>query len=183
MDDKMTIMIVDDEKNILHALKRTLNCQPDWKIETYSRSTDALRHAQTTTYDLFLSDYRMPGMDGVQFLCETKALQPEAMRLILSGHTDLKALTKAINQAEIYRFISKPWEDYDLITTLAQALIHRDTLTENRRLADQVRAQQQELDKRKLTLERLKDAHPTLFQVNWEADGSVRLDEDDERNA
>jgi len=120
-------------------------------------------------------------MDGVQFLCETKALQPEAMRLILSGHTDLKALTNAINQAEIYRFISKPWEDYDLITTLILALIHRDTLTQNRRLADQVRAQQQELDKRQLALERLKNAHPTLFQVDWDTDGSVLLDEDENK--
>ncbi|MCF6255862.1 MAG: response regulator [Gammaproteobacteria bacterium] len=172
------IMIVDDEKNILHALRRALDRQFDWEIETCHIPCDALKRARATTFDLFLSDYRMPDMDGVQFLCEAKALQPEAMRLILSGHTDLKALTSAINQAEIYRFISKPWEDYDLTTTLIQALIHRDTLTENRHLADQVRAQQQELDKRKLALEQLKNAHPTLFQVDWDADGSVLLDEE-----
>ncbi len=149
------IMIVDDEENILRALKRALDHQFDWSIETYNQPAEALKRAQTTAFDLFLSDYRMPEMDGVQLLTKIKQLQPEAMRLILSGHTDITALTSAINQAEIYRFISKPWEDYDLITTLLQALIHRDILTENRRLADQVREQQRELDKRKQALNRL----------------------------
>ncbi len=173
-------MIVDDEKNILHALMRALGRPFDWEIETYHAPEDALKRARAPPFDLFLSDYRMPGMDGVQLLTEIKALQPEAMRLILSGHTDLKALMNAINEAEIYRFITKPWEDYDIIITLQQALIHRDILTENRRLADQVRAQQQELDKRKLALEQLKAAHPALFHVNWTSDGSVLLDEKDE---
>jgi len=173
------IMIVDDEENILRALKRVLDRQFDWEIETCGRPADALKRAETTAFDLFLSDYRMPEINGVQLLIDIRQLQPEAMRLILSAHTDLNALTSAINQAEIYRFISKPWEDYDLITTLIQALVHRDTLIQNRRLADQVRAQQQELDKRKLALEQLKHTHPTLFQVDWDADGSVLLDENE----
>ncbi len=173
------IMIVDDEKNILHALTRALGGRFNWEIETYHAPEDALKRTRTTPFDLFLSDYRMPGMDGVQLLTEIKALQPEAMRLILSGHTDMSALMSAINEAEIYRFITKPWEDYDITTTLQQALIHRDILTENRHLANQVRAQQQELDERKQALEQLKAAHPALFQVNRTADGSVLLNEDD----
>lgn len=171
-----TIMLVDDEENILKALKRVLGRQDNLAIETYMRPSEALKRARTTSFDLFLSDYRMPEMDGVEFLTEIKDLQPESMRMILSGHTDLTALMGAINQAEIYRFIPKPWQDYELIATIMQALQYRDILLENRLLADQVREQQQELNKRKNVLDRYKEQHPELFVVEWSADGSILLD-------
>lgn len=171
-----TIMLVDDEENILKALNRALGRQSDLSIETYVSPSEALKRARTTNFDLFLSDYRMPGMDGVAFLTEIKDLQPESMRMIISGYTDLSALMGAINQAEIYRFITKPWQDYELIATIMQALQYRDMLLENRLLADQVREQQKELDKRKSVLDRYKEEHPELFVVEWSADGSILLD-------
>jgi len=172
------IMIVDDEENILKSLRRLLRGQKDWEIEDHSDPREALRSARVSNFDLFLSDYRMPELNGVEFLTEVKNLQPDAMRLILSGHTDLEALLAAINQAEIYRFVTKPWEDYDILMILQQALAYHDVLVENRYLANQVREQQVELDKRKSTLDRLMAAHPGLFEVNWGADGSIILDED-----
>ncbi|MCW9023825.1 MAG: response regulator [Gammaproteobacteria bacterium] len=173
------IMLVDDEENILKALERIFRGQTDWEIESYSNVKDALKRAQVTNFDLFLSDYRMPEMNGVEFLSEVKNLQPNSMRLILSGHTDLEALLGAINNAEIYRFVTKPWQDYELISTIKQALAFRDVLVENRHLADQVRAQQKELDKRKQILEQYKNQHPELFSVDWATDGSIILSEDD----
>ena len=171
------IMLVDDEQNILNSLKRILTRKTDWEIETYADVNQALKRATVSNFDLFLSDYRMPAMDGVKFLSQVKQLQPEAMRLILSGYTDLEALLGAINEAEIYRFISKPWEEYDLISAIEKALAYRDVLVENRRLADQTRAQQQELDKRKTVLEDMQQKHPTLFEVNWAADGSIIIED------
>ncbi|KAF0191823.1 MAG: response regulator receiver [Gammaproteobacteria bacterium] len=173
------IMLVDDEQNILSALRRVLAKQRDWEVEVYSSAKEALRRATTKNFDLFLSDFRMPEMDGVQFLTEVKALQPEAMRLILSGYTDLQALMDAINKANIYRFVTKPWNDFDLVTVIRQALEYRDVLVENRRLADRVREQGEELDRRKLALERLKVEHPALVEVNWGPDGSIVVNEDD----
>ncbi len=173
------LMLVDDEENILRALQRAFRNQKDWEIEVYSDVMEALRRAQTTNFDLFLSDYRMPEMDGVQFLTEVKNLQPEAMRLILSGHTELQALLCAINQAEIYRFVTKPWGDYEIIVVLQQALEYRDMLIENHYLANQVREQQEELERHKSMLGRLKETNPELFNVNWASDGSIILDEDD----
>ena len=167
------IMLIDDEVNILTSIKRLLKRKKDWEVESFTDPHEAIRRAQTTPFEMFLSDYRMPLMNGVELLEELKKHQPEAIRLILSGYTDLEALLGAINEAEIFRFISKPWEDYELISTMELALEHREMLVENRRLADQVRRQQQELDNRKTALDSFHDKHPELFEVNWGEDGSI----------
>lgn len=173
------IMLVDDEENILKSLIRIMGKNNEWEIETYVKPADALKRAMTANFDLFLSDFRMPEMDGVKFLTEVKNLQPESMRLILSGYTDLEALMGAINEAQIFRFITKPWQDYDLISTVKLALGFRDMQVENRRLADQVREQQAELEKQNHILETYRQKHPELFSVKRAADGSIILDEGD----
>ena len=171
------IMIVDDEPNILSSLHRVLKRKGEWEIETYDDVQEALKRAQTMTFELVISDYRMPVMDGVEFLNEIRKYQPEAMRIILSGFTELQALLDAINEAEVFRYICKPWDDHDLIGTITHALKHRELLVENRRLADQVRQQQAELRNRKTALERLAEQHPKLVEVNWADDGSIVVDE------
>ena len=170
------IMVVDDEQNILNAIRRITRKEKDWEVEFFESPGEALKRAHGGHYELFLSDFRMPVMDGVQFLTETKQIHPDAMRVILSGYTDLEALLGAINKAEIFRFISKPWMDYDLVTTLKQALGLRDMLIENRTLAEEVRAQRVELEKRKTALERLMETNPVLAHVEWASDGSIILD-------
>jgi len=171
------LMIVDDEKNVLTALQRLCRAHTSWEIETYSQPEAALKRAQSANFDLFLTDYRMPKMNGAKFLSEIKLLQPKAMRIILSGQTDRKGLLKAINDAEIYRFIEKPWLDDYLLAAIRQALDFHDILLENSILADQVREQQTELTQRKLALEKYKLAHPDLLFVDWDDDGSVILNE------
>jgi len=175
-------MIIDDEPYILKSLQRVLRGQVGWEIETYDNPGDAFKRAQTTNFELFVSDYRMPEMDGVEFLTRVKDIQPESMRMILSGFTDLEALLGSINEAEIFRFICKPWEDYELVTAIKQALAHREVLVENRRLADQVRQQQMELENRKSALERFAERHPELVEINWAPDGSIILDDEYEQD-
>ena len=172
-------MLVDDEENIIKALQRVLRREKDWEVESYSSVHDAVKRAKTANFDLILSDYRMPEMDGVEFLTAVKEFQPSAMRIILSGFTDLEALMGAINQAEIYRFICKPWQDNDLLISIKQALKHHDILLENKILADQVRHQEKELKRRESALNKIQDKHPELMKVNWSADGSIILDDND----
>lgn len=172
------LMLVDDENYVLTALQRICRGQSEWEIETYTEPQKALQRAKVSNFDLFLSDYRMPQMNGVQFLTAVKEHQPDAMRLILSGQTDRNGMLGAINEAGIYYFIDKPWLDDDLLTVLQQALRYRSILLENRMLANQVRDQQHELSERKRALEKYKAHHPDLFTINWAEDGSIILDED-----
>lgn len=172
------IMVVDDEDNILYALRRVLSGN-DQDVELFSNPHEALRRVQVAIFDLIISDYRMPDMDGVHFLCEVKKLQPESMRIIISGHADMQGLSGAINEAEIFRFVRKPWDDYDLQATVQNALLHRSVLVENRRLADQVRRQREILHRQSAAIRKLETQYPGLTKVNWGVDGSVVMGEDD----
>ena len=128
------ILIVDDEPNVLNSLRRALHGA--YRVETFDSPEAALAHCREEQYDLVLADYRMPGMDGIEFLKRFGRLQPDAARLVLSGQADFDAVADSINEAHVFRFVAKPWDDAELAATLAQALAHRATLLENRRLAE-----------------------------------------------
>lgn len=181
------ILLVDDEENILSALRRLLAMRSagedearKYAVETFSAPADALKRARETTFDLVISDYRMPGMDGVAFLKAFRQIQPDAVRIILSGYADLAGLVGAINEAQIHRFISKPWHDFDLKSAVEQALNFRTMQLENQRLADEVRAQKGIISRQELELRRLERDNPGITQVNWGPDGSVIIDEEAE---
>lgn len=127
------ILLVDDEPNILNALRRELEAEHE--VETFTSPQEALQRASTTDFDLVLTDYRMPEMDGVAFLEILAQRQPDTMRLILSGQADVEALIKAINVSHPYLFVPKPWDRHDLKAGIAQALNFRQATLENRRLA------------------------------------------------
>ncbi len=179
------ILIVDDDESILKALRRLMTLTPcSTNNETYKLVVDiftspqeALEKARHTAYDLVLSDYRMPVMNGVQFLKAFRKIQPDAARLILSGYSDLNGLIVAINEAGISRFISKPWNDYELVSTIAQVLALRELTLENQRLADQARLAMGTISAEEIERKRLEAADPGITRVNWGPDGSVLIDE------
>jgi DNA-binding NtrC family response regulator len=178
------IALVDDETAILNSLKRLLRAVPcgygnrvyNLKVDAFNSPQDALASFAQTPYDLVLTDYRMPGMDGVTLLGELRKLQPDTARLILSGYADLNVLVRAINEVEIYRFIAKPWNDYELTATIGQALHNRELMLENRRLADERRASRGDLSAEELEARRIEALEPGITKVNWGPDGSVILD-------
>ncbi|MCL4471801.1 MAG: response regulator [Sulfuricella sp.] len=179
------IMLVDDEQNILNALRRLFTSSAfheaggeKYQVETFVSPRLALQRAgDGVTFDLVISDYRMPEMDGVVFLKAFRQVQPHAERLILSGYADLEALVGAINEAQIFRFIAKPWHDYELKSAVVQALAHRDLLRDNQRLADQVRLQSGTISKQEMALRRLEEESPGITKVHWGEDGSVIFDD------
>lgn len=127
------ILLVDDDQNILNALRREL--AGAYEVETFVSPQEALRHATGTEFALVVSDYRMPDMDGVTFLENFGQMQPDAVRLILSGEADMDALIKAINVTHLYRFLAKPWDETDLKSNIQQGLDYREAILENRRVA------------------------------------------------
>ena len=179
------ILIVDDDEAILKALRRLLSMTPcmagdeafKLTVDIFTSPQEALDKARHTPYDLVLSDYRMPVMNGVQFLKAFRGIQPDTARLILSGYADLNGLIGAINEAGISRFISKPWNDYELVSAIAQALAVRELTLENQRLADQARLSVGAISVEEIERKRLEADEPGITQVNWGPDGSVLLDE------
>lgn len=124
-----TLLLVDDEKNVLMSLKRILR-REGYNILTASSGEEALELMAKDKIGVVLSDQRMPNMTGVEFLRRVKLMHPEAVRMILSGHTEVNTLTDAINKGEIYQFISKPWENDVLISTIREAFLRYDLIKE-----------------------------------------------------
>ena len=96
------ILLVDDEQNVLNALRREL--KNDYEIELFSSPVEALARSKEIAFDLVISDYQMPVLNGIQFLKQFGDIQPDAARLILSGQADIDALISAINETHIYRY-------------------------------------------------------------------------------
>lgn len=176
------IVLVDDEINLLQALRRTLQRGlgdgEHYVIELFSDPCEALKRAAEVSFDLVLSDYRMPQMNGVRFLKALRELQPDCMRLILSASTDFGALMSAVNEAEVMRYLVKPWSDEELVATVQEALTRHDETREDRRLADEMRLQQGEVSAEEFERRRLEAEEPGITRVNWGPDGSVLLDDD-----
>ncbi len=128
------ILLVDDEPNVLNALRREL--KEYFEIETFSNPVEALERCRNTQFDLVVADYKMPELNGLEFLKQFGPLQPDAARLVLSGEADIDALIRTINETHIYRFLAKPWESAELLSSIRQALAYRDTILESRRQAE-----------------------------------------------
>ncbi|MCU7376261.1 response regulator [Paucibacter sp. O1-1] len=177
------IMLVDDEPNILRALQRLLRHGlqeagwPSHPCEVFTDAASALDRGKECGFALVISDYRMPGMGGVEFLRSMRELQPDCARIILSGYADLNGLVAAINQAGISRFIAKPWTDHDLLCTVRQVLQIRALAIENQRLADLVRQQSGQLTAQEAELKRLEQLEPGITRVTWGSDGSFILED------
>ena len=114
------LLLVDDETNILNALNRALR-RDGYQIITATCAEEALEILGREEIEVIVSDQRMPGMTGTELLSKVKEMYPEIVRIVLSGYTDLDAITNAINEGAIYKFLTKPWNDEELRTQIRDA--------------------------------------------------------------
>ena len=122
MIDLVRIMCVDDEVNVLKALQR-LFMDDDYEIICASSAAEGLEILKTSPpVQIIISDYRMPGLNGVDFLKEIYRTWPETVRIVLSGYADTAAVVSATNEGHIYRFVPKPWNDDELKVTIGNAV-------------------------------------------------------------
>jgi response regulator RpfG family c-di-GMP phosphodiesterase len=139
-----TILFVDDETNILSSLKRLF--RPfGYRIFTAESGALGLEIMQRETVDLVVSDMRMPEMNGAQFLEKVRAGWPDAVRILLTGYAEIGATIDAINKGQIYRYVSKPWEDNDITLTVKHALQQKMLEREKLRLEELTQKQNDEL--------------------------------------
>lgn len=139
-----TLLLVDDEPNIVAALKRLFR-RDGYRIVTATSGAEGLQRMAEYEVDVVLSDQRMPGMTGVEFLRRAKELYPDTVRMVLSGYTELQSITDAVNEGAIYRFLTKPWDDERLRVHVQEAFSQKGMADENRRLALEVREANEEL--------------------------------------
>jgi response regulator RpfG family c-di-GMP phosphodiesterase len=166
---KATLLFVDDEPNILSALQRLFR-PLGYRILTAPGGAAGLEILAREKVDLIISDMRMPEMDGATFLEQAAQRWPHVVRILLTGYADLGSAVAAVNKGNIYRYLSKPWEDNDIKITVAQALekqrlellVHRqneELKALNASLEDKVRARTEELHQ---VLAQLETTHKEL---------------------
>ncbi|MGZ5789725.1 MAG: EAL domain-containing protein, partial [Burkholderiaceae bacterium] len=167
-----TLLIVDDEVNIVAALKRLL--RPDnYRILTANSGQEGLNilAQYNNAVDVIISDQRMPGMTGVEFLRKAKDLHPATIRIVLSGYTELQSVTDAVNEGAIYKFFTKPWDDEKLRAHIADAFRQKQLTDENQRLSLEIQTANQELaaSNRKMS-EMLKLQHQQIQRARSDSD-------------
>lgn len=145
------IQLLDDEPGILSALRRTLR-HYDWDIHTFTDPQDALHALSEHDYAVIVTDYKMPSLDGITYLEFAMQRRPHAVRMVLSGHADREAVLRAITLAKIYRFLPKPWEEYEFETALKAAVDLYELASENRKLNGALQEKIQQIDAMKREL-------------------------------
>jgi len=134
---KPRLLIVDDEPANLQKLKRTF--LGDFEVWQAGSGEEALQRLKEQTFQVIITDQRMPGPSGVDLLRESLALSPQALRIILTGYSEAEDLMGAINEGQVHRYILKPWEPYSLRTTVLQDLELQRLREENAAITEQLR--------------------------------------------
>ena len=140
-----TILVVDDEPDVVKSVQDLLRL--DYKVLGATRAADALVILNKEIVDVVMTDQRMPEMSGVEFLRKAREQHPDAIRLLFTGYADIRAVIDAINQGNVYRYITKPWDPDELQTVIREACERRDLLAERQRLLDELRTKNEELEK------------------------------------
>ena len=165
------ILIVDDEENVLRSLKRTL-MDENYTMETAKNGHEALEKLKMFHADIVLSDYMMPGMNGLELIQQVKQLYPQAICILITGKSDVQITIAAINKGEIFRFLLKPWDDEELKMTLRIAFQYYHLILDNKRLAATVKKQSS-------LLEEIEKKHPGISKVKREEDGTVVFEDEE----
>jgi DNA-binding NtrC family response regulator len=141
---RSTLLLVDDDENVLRALQRVLR-RDGYDIHMANSAARAMSILMHHPIHVVLSDQRMPEENGSELLSKVKDLYPHTVRLMLSGYTELASVTEAINEGAIYKFLTKPWDDEQLRANLREAFARHHMEMQNIMLKDEVESVNAEL--------------------------------------
>lgn len=167
---KPTVMFVDDQAEVLSGLTRILKKEP-YDTVTCLSPFRALEILDSQQVQVIVSDFQMPGMNGITFLSEVRKRFPNSVRIMLTGNGDLDVAREAINKGEIYRFFTKPCNEIELGIAIRQSLEHRILLNESKRLLDLVKMQSNFIN-------HLEKEHPGIFDVERDSNGAVLISDE-----
>ena len=123
-----TVLIVDDEELVTKSLRNLFQLQSDYRIITHTSPREALSAADSIPVDLVISDYLMPELDGITFLSKLREIQPQTVRVLLTGYADKENAIRAINSVGLYQYIEKPWDNEKLLIVVKNGLEKRALL-------------------------------------------------------
>ena len=170
MSEQIKILCVDDERNVLKALRRTFMEMESYEIHLAESGAEGLAVLDSVdNICLVISDYRMPGMTGVEFLRQVNERWPDTVRIVLSGYADTAVVVEAINLGHIYKFIPKPWDDNELLMTIKAALDYQALRYENNALNISLQEKNAELERNNLELKELNNQLETMVAERTEA--------------
>lgn len=168
-----TLLLVDDEEAILSSLKRLFR-RDGYRVLTATSGQQGLEVLASQPVGVILSDQRMPGMTGIEFMREARRRHPHTLRMTLSGYTDLESIIEAVNEGAVYKFLTKPWDDDLLRSHVAQAFEQSELAAENRRLGESLHQANCELALANQRLERLAQEEGERRQAMQNAAGAAR---------
>lgn len=165
----MDLLIVDDEPSVLSALRRELRSQfaGQLSVETCDDPALALTLVRERRFDIVMSDLHMPEIDGLSFLSLVSTISPGSVRIVLTGSADFETAQRAINDAGVFRFLTKPWSQTDLRSHVAAAIA---ACRSRRRTPDAP-----ELDAQERERIRLEALEPGITAVEWGPEGEVLM--------
>lgn len=165
------VLIVDDEPTIRDLFVDAFSREP-YGIFSAASAKEALAILDREQVDVVISDEKMPGMSGSEFLALVRQKYPDTIRMILTGHASLESAIRAINEGEIYRFFTKPCNIFDLAITVRQALQQKDLMEESQRLLKLVK-------KQSAFIEQMEKEHPGITKVKRDTNGAIIIDDDE----
>jgi two-component system, probable response regulator PhcQ len=169
--EKKSLLIVDDEENVRRAVARALRGE-GYDLRFASSGEEALKLLRLEPADMVLSDHMMPVMTGLELMREVRKEFPNTLRIILTGYADLETAIAAINEGEIYRFRTKPWDQVDLTVTVKLGFDRLLLERENRQLLATVKRQSDFI--RALEVE-----HPGISSVQRDSRGTVVIEDEE----
>ena len=163
MGRRHTLLVVDDEADVVQSVQDLLRL--DYRVLTATKPQEGLDLVRDLEVHIVMTDQRMPGMTGVEFLSQVRKEQPDAVRLLFTGYADIKAVIDAINQGSVFRYINKPWDPDELQTIIRQAAEQYDLLFERRSLLAELQTRNEELRHSNVELRRANELKDAFIKV------------------
>ena len=175
------LLIIDDEVDITKALVRQF--RRNYNVFATTEATEALKIMEQEKIQVVLSDQRMPGMTGVDFFAQIKDKYPDALKLILTGYSDIEAVIGAINEGQVFRYVKKPWNPDELDTIIREAFEKYELITNNRKLMVSLQEANQNLEEKvKVRTYELEKLNSRLSELNIEKNRYIGMVAHDLRN-
>jgi signal transduction histidine kinase len=160
---KHCLLVVDDEPDLVHSVQDLLRF--DYRVLGATRAADGLKIMDQEQVHVVMTDQRMPEMTGVEFLKRLRESHPDVIRLLFTAYADIKAVTDAINQGSVYRYITKPFEPQELHAILRQATEFFDLVAERKRLLGELQQKNVELESANAGLRQANDLKKAFIKV------------------